>query len=348
MKKLTLLSVLVLVGYASDTPPMDASVETDAGAQPDAGDDDAGMDAGSLEDGGSFDAGSLEDGGSFDAGFLEDGGSVDAGSLEDGGAFDAGCSCSLPNATARCEDTGCVIQTCDDGFGDCNGDPADGCEAALDTLSDCGACGTTCSVADGTAACSGGICAVASCDDGFGDCNGDPADGCETVFTAWTAWTTPTTVGAGTFTNPTAVFASDDIYATALNGPGCYCPRAHVSWDGGATVSAYSALGILPSSGAEVTSVASGPAGAEALWGHAWTLSEVQNDFVVRLRAPSSLSGAQQNWGGFDFSSIPSGSEVLAIELRVEVRHGTSGADATLDFDRLEARVRYRAAASCF
>jgi hypothetical protein len=31
---------------------------------------------------------------------------------------------------------------CQSGFGNCNGDPSDGCEASLDTLTNCGTCGT--------------------------------------------------------------------------------------------------------------------------------------------------------------------------------------------------------------
>lgn len=47
------------------------------------------------------------------------------------------------------------------------------------------ACGTggepcvKCSLANATASCSGGECAVASCSSGYGDCNGDGSDGCE-------------------------------------------------------------------------------------------------------------------------------------------------------------------------
>lgn len=40
-----------------------------------------------------------------------------------------------------------------------------------------------CNLAHATAACSGGACVVASCDSGFGDCNGNAGDGCETGLT---------------------------------------------------------------------------------------------------------------------------------------------------------------------
>jgi hypothetical protein len=57
------------------------------------------------------------------------------------------------------------------------------CEGAcVDVSSDaanCGECGSTCSAKHGSAVCSAGLCVVESCDEGFVDCNGEPADGCE-------------------------------------------------------------------------------------------------------------------------------------------------------------------------
>lgn len=43
----------------------------------------------------------------------------------------------------------------------------------------CGPGGAVCAVAHGTPSCDGGVCRVARCDDGFADCDGDPANGCE-------------------------------------------------------------------------------------------------------------------------------------------------------------------------
>ncbi len=87
--------------------------------------------------------------------------------------------CPVPeHSTPRC-DNGCGF-TCMDGFADCNGDAADGCE--IDTSTDvdhCGGCGVQCEGMDATWTCASGTCAVAECDDGFADCNGDAADGCE-------------------------------------------------------------------------------------------------------------------------------------------------------------------------
>ena len=51
-------------------------------------------------------------------------------------------------------------------------------DLSSDILS-CGACGVVCAVANGTPACAGGTCIIASCNSGWSDCNGQYADGCE-------------------------------------------------------------------------------------------------------------------------------------------------------------------------
>ena len=88
--------------------------------------------------------------------------------------------------TAWCRDGQCGETTCATGRGDCNGDPDDdaangGCETDFKTdLHNCGACGTLCGIAGGTAQCSNGTCAIKTCDAGLADCTGGYADGCET------------------------------------------------------------------------------------------------------------------------------------------------------------------------
>ncbi len=91
-----------------------------------------------------------------------------------------GITCATrPNATARCE-MGMCRYTCAAGFGDCDGNAANGCEANLATTPDhCGVCGRACSLRNATAARNLGACTVAACDVGFGDCNTNPLDGCE-------------------------------------------------------------------------------------------------------------------------------------------------------------------------
>jgi len=92
-----------------------------------------------------------------------------------------GNDCSLlPHvASASCADGGCGELVCETGYADCNGDPDDGCERAINTLSDCGGCDVPCAPERGGGDCSSGSCVITGCDGGFDDCNADPDDGCE-------------------------------------------------------------------------------------------------------------------------------------------------------------------------
>ncbi len=84
------------------------------------------------------------------------------------------------NATSPCASGTCGF-TCNAGFADCDRSAANGCEVNIGAdVSNCGACGTVCTVANGVPACSSGACRVASCNTNFGDCNGTYSDGCET------------------------------------------------------------------------------------------------------------------------------------------------------------------------
>jgi hypothetical protein len=94
------------------------------------------------------------------------------------GACGTACA-ARPNATATCAEGACAY-ACAMGFGDCDGDPANGCEADLSrTLSDCGRCGNACAFAGGVGACVGGLCTRTACATGRGDCDGNTANGCE-------------------------------------------------------------------------------------------------------------------------------------------------------------------------
>jgi hypothetical protein len=62
-------------------------------------------------------------------------------------------------------------------------------DGGTDLLSDpnnCGSCGHACTTLNGTPACVGGSCATGSCDTGYGDCDANPANGCETTLASVT------------------------------------------------------------------------------------------------------------------------------------------------------------------
>ncbi len=90
--------------------------------------------------------------------------------------------CPTPaNATAGCSTGMCGIATCNSLYGDCDHNPANGCEASLATdVANCGTCGQACAYANGIGVCSNGQCGLQSCNAGFADCDKNPANGCET------------------------------------------------------------------------------------------------------------------------------------------------------------------------
>ncbi len=120
--------------------------------------------------------------------------------------IDAGVDGAVSVATARCDTAShtcvaCVtdahcppgtlcmghacVPGCDEDHGCAEGDTCclGGCVDTRTNTGNCGACGQTCSAANGTAACVGGACAVGACNAGYGDCDGNAANGCETTTT---------------------------------------------------------------------------------------------------------------------------------------------------------------------
>lgn len=92
-----------------------------------------------------------------------------------------GIACEIEHGSPTCISNTCLLDVCDDDWGDCDDVPLD-CETPLNTLADCGGCGVACSDDDiihGTASCATGVCGPDVCDDGYADCNGVPVDGCE-------------------------------------------------------------------------------------------------------------------------------------------------------------------------
>ena len=84
----------------------------------------------------------------------------------------ATCHCLCPPNTVTCGGVTC----CAPGTTCCGTSCVD---LSID-VQNCGSCGTTCTAPNATTACVNGTCRMVACTPGFGDCNGNPNDGCET------------------------------------------------------------------------------------------------------------------------------------------------------------------------
>ena len=93
---------------------------------------------------------------------------------------DCNIECEFNNAIPICQNRICRIGSCEDGWSNCDSNEYNGCEAhtAVDP-NRCGSCDHVCVLPHATEACSDGQCTIASCDDGYEDCNGITSDGCE-------------------------------------------------------------------------------------------------------------------------------------------------------------------------
>lgn len=93
-------------------------------------------------------------------------------------------TCSAVNGTANCAAGVCGV-TCASGFANCDGDMANGCELQTsNNVTNCGACGTVCSVPHASAGCANGSCTVGRCESGWSNCNALVTDGCEANLAA--------------------------------------------------------------------------------------------------------------------------------------------------------------------
>ncbi len=107
-------------------------------------------------------------------------------SVSDGESGSAGSSGSSAGAAGQPPDAGAEDGSagdggaCPSGYGDCDDDPSNGCETALDTELNCGACDKACLTDQ---LCINALCQL-SCGAGTGDCDEDPATGCETDTTS--------------------------------------------------------------------------------------------------------------------------------------------------------------------
>jgi hypothetical protein len=95
-----------------------------------------------------------------------------------------GNACAGKNATWGCSISMCKIMSCSQGFGDCNGSASDGCEATLATdPNNCGMCNMKCTVTNGVGSCANNTCGIGMCNAGFGNCDNNLMNGCETSTT---------------------------------------------------------------------------------------------------------------------------------------------------------------------
>jgi len=90
-------------------------------------------------------------------------------------------SCAAESAETACVSGACVILSCVENHDDCDGNPSNGCEVDLTSSpAHCGACNTPCQIQHADPVCVDKVCAIGTCVDGWGDCNGNVDDGCET------------------------------------------------------------------------------------------------------------------------------------------------------------------------
>ena len=98
------------------------------------------------------------------------------------GACGVACG-AVPNAVATdCVNGQCVITACAAWYADCDMSYANGCETGLfDDPYNCGACGVPCGAVPNAldTTCIAGLCVVTDCADGYQDCDGVYANGCE-------------------------------------------------------------------------------------------------------------------------------------------------------------------------
>ncbi len=180
-----MLGAAVLLLFQACGSEDDKKKNVGPGYEPSENGGDAGADTGGTGTGGSVSEGGTgantseggTEGGGTDAGGTAAGGAsggTSSGGTNSGGAANGG------DATGGNGDPGVP---CQEGFAECDGNPSTVCEQDLGLVLSCGDCDTTCSSDHGAVECDDGACNMLSCDAGYGDCNDDGKDGCETAIT---------------------------------------------------------------------------------------------------------------------------------------------------------------------
>lgn len=90
--------------------------------------------------------------------------------------------CSYDHASAICVGGACALGLCENQWGNCDMDPATGCETDLtSTLLHCSACNQSCALPQAEMSCVGGGCQFLGCMSGYQNCDGNiQLNGCET------------------------------------------------------------------------------------------------------------------------------------------------------------------------
>jgi hypothetical protein len=93
--------------------------------------------------------------------------------------------CPDDTGTPFCNDGVCEVSSCNPGLADCDGQPGNGCEVNIwMDPNNCGGCGIVCNLDHASSSCSNGSCIVEDCDPGYGDCDQQDPNGCETDTTS--------------------------------------------------------------------------------------------------------------------------------------------------------------------
>lgn len=140
--------------------------------------------------------------------------------------------CTTPNGSASCTTGACGIASCNAGNANCDSNVANGCEVTLATnVAHCGSCGAACSNAHGSTSCAGGSCAP-SCTSGWGSCDNNPSNGCESSLTTITSCGSCGNVCPNAMANGSPVCNAGVCGYSCTNLAGVYALRLRmqVSW----------------------------------------------------------------------------------------------------------------------
>ena len=93
--------------------------------------------------------------------------------------------CPSGTGTPVCNGGSCEVSTCNPGLADCDANPAD-CETNIrdGDPNNCNGCGQVCNLPNATENCVNYACVVVSCDAGWGNCDSQDPNGCETDTTS--------------------------------------------------------------------------------------------------------------------------------------------------------------------